>query len=208
MPITTIDSIYTHFRANFKDSPDFALEYYQQNADVLDNVQKFTSVSELKYYTELSWHYINALLTKDHYNDACNEAAKRLHLIDHHIRLYNDRSVKDDWYYGIFFLSGMAAFKLRDFSNAVKIFKQLVIADPTNDLYKKWLSDSLYSIRLRIIHAIWVVSAMLLLFVLFFEEFIPSKEIKLGLTIIGFVGVVWNLCYEFWTKRSFRKKEV
>jgi len=206
MQAQTIDSIYTHFRASFKETPEFVIDYYRQNAGVMDGIQHFSSPSELKYFSELSWHYLNALFSKDHYNETIDEAEKRLLIIERHLKLLNDRSVKDEWYFGIYLLKGMAAFKLRNFRVATKLFKHLADQDPQNDLYRKWLRDSLYSQRLRIIHAIWAVAALLLLFVLFFEEFIPSSFARLGLTVAGFLGVAFNLGYEFYAKRSFRKK--
>lgn len=206
MGAQTIDSIYTHFRASFKETPEFAIQYYRQNAGVLDAVNKFSSVAETRYFTELSWHYVNALFAKDHYNETIDECDRRLQLIDRHIGLFNDRSIRDNWYLGLVFLKAMAAYKLRSYALATTLLRQLLREDPHNDLYHKWLRDARYGRRIRIIHAIWALSAVTLVFVLFFEEFIPSQQVKLALTIGGFLGVVWNLGYEFYAKRNFRRK--
>ena len=205
MAAQTIDSIYTQFRANFKDTPEFAIEYYQLNAHQLNNHQDLSSLAELKYYTELTWHYVNALFVKEQYNKTIDEADRKLNYINQQMHLLKDEPAKDDWYYGILFLKAMAQYKLRNFKQATPLLKRLVAAVPENDLYHKWLRDAQYGERLRIIHAIWAASAIILLFVLFFEEFIPSKELKLIITIIGFAGIAWNLFYEFYAKRSFRK---
>ncbi|HRO44000.1 MAG TPA: hypothetical protein PL009_14285 [Flavipsychrobacter sp.] len=202
----TIDSVYTHFRASFKETPEFAIGYFQRNAAVIDGIEGFASAAEVGYYAELSWHYLNAIFNKDHYNETIDEANKRLGVIEGYIGLLKDGGARDEWYSGILFLKGMAAFKLRNFGASTAVFRRLVGQDGGNDLYRKWLRDSLYNERLRVIHGVWAVSAVLLLFVLFFEEFIPYRVVKIGMTVVGFLGVVFNLGYEFWAKRSFRRR--
>jgi tetratricopeptide (TPR) repeat protein len=201
----TFDNIYTHFRASFKDSPDFAIEYYTRHGSFIKNLKSFTTPTDLAYFIEISWHYINALYLKDHYNEALDEIERVLPIINEElVRMYaND--LKGEWYYGIYFLKGLASYKLREYRAAVSIFQGLIKQDPRNDLYQKWFRYSEYGARLRMINLVWIASSILLLFVLFFEEFLPNREIKIVLTIIGFAGVIWNLLYEFQARRSFRK---
>ena len=208
MSVQTLDQIYTSFRAGFKDTPDFAIDFYRNNASVLEGMKHFASPSELKYFTEINWHYINALLQRDHYNDAIDEANITLSVIDFEADRLHAPMVNDDWYCGILYLKGMSHYKLRNYKEAEPIFKWLVTEDPGNDLYYKWHQNSLYGIRLRWVNAIWSVSAIILLFVLFFEEFIPSKAARLGITIIGFSGVVGNLVYEYYSRRSYRRSRL
>jgi tetratricopeptide (TPR) repeat protein len=205
MSFQTLDQIYTSFRAGFKDTPEFAIDFYKRNASVLDGLEHFASPSELKYFTEINWHYINALLQRDHYNQAIDEANITLPIIDFEAGRLNAPTVKDDWYCGILYLKGMAQYKLRNYKEAAPIFKTLLKEDPENDLYNKWYQNSLYGMRLRWVNAIWSVSAIILLFVLFFEEFIPSKGARLAITIVGFSGVVGNLVYEYYSRRSYRR---
>lgn len=208
MATATLDSIYTHFKAGFKESPDFAIDCYEKNAIVFDTIKTFATAEELKYFIELNWHYINALFAKDHYNQAIDEANAVLPLIDSELIKLNASHLKNDWYYGIFFLKGMAHYKLRNYKEATPVFKALCVQDTQNDLYHKWHRSSKYGQRLRLINMIWSGSAIILLFVLFFEEFITSIPIKIGLTTLGFLGIAGNLVYEFYSRRSYRKKSI
>lgn len=206
MAVATLDSVYTHFKAGFNDSPEFAINCYEENAALFDNIKTFHSAEDLRYFLELNWHYINALFTKDHYNQAIDEANTIMPLVDSEMKRFNANELKNDWYYGIIFLKAMAHYKLRNYTVATPIFKELCNHDQHNDLYYKWYRSSVYGQRLRIVNAIWTSSAIILLFVLFFEEFIPSTSIKFVLTILGFLGIAGNLIYEYFARRSYRKK--
>ena len=208
MSAKSLDHIYTSFRAGFQDSPDFAIDFYQRHASALDGMERFDNPSQVKYFAELNWHYINALLQKDHYNRSIDEASITLPLIEFESSRLNAPDVRDEWYRGILYLKGMAHYRLRDYKHAVAAFKDLLSLDPENDLYYKWYHNALYGQRLRYTNLIWSVSAVLLLFVLFFEEFLPGTKSRLGLTILGFAGVVGNLAYEYHSRRSFRRVKI
>jgi tetratricopeptide (TPR) repeat protein len=201
----TFDNIYTHFRASFKESPEYAIDYYTRHGSFINSIKSFNTPSNLAYFIEMSWHYINALYLKDHYNEALDEIERVLPIINEGlIRMYaND--LKGEWYYGIYFLKGLASYKLRDYKTAVAVFGNLIKHDAKNDLYQKWFRYSEYGQRLRSINIVWIGSSILLLFFQFFAEFLPGKTPKIVLSAIGLAGVIWNLLYEFYARRSFRK---
>jgi hypothetical protein len=200
----SFDNIYTHFRASFKDDPDFAIEYYARHGKFIKGLKTFSNPTDLAYFIEMSWHYINALYLKDHYNEALDEIARVLPIINEGLVKMYANDLKGEWFYGLYFLKGLASYKLRDYKTAVSVFRGLKKVEPGNDLYEKWLRYSQYGQRLRSINMVWIGSCILLLFVLFFEEFLPNTATKVALSSLGIAGVAWNLLFEFHARRSFR----
>ena len=199
-----LGQIYTKFKANFADNPEYVKTFFRTEADGL-NRSGITDHEDLQQYSELAWHHVNALLASNHYNEAADEADRLLNILAARTPELSHQVHAGEWHSGLIFLKGMALYKLRQFSGSVQVFRHLCESDPGNDLYRKWLRDARYGSRLRLIHGTWALSAIILLFVLFFSEYIHSPVLKFGLTALGFAGVVWNLGFEFYAKRSLRR---
>src|SRR6185437_7611271 len=113
MAATTIHQLFNEYTSAPDDQPEYVLDFFMRNAIPFNNVNAFQNSDELHLYIELIWQYLNALYKKDRYNDTINNAIKYMLIIDSEIARLNSSSIRDEWYYGIFFFKGIAAYRLR-----------------------------------------------------------------------------------------------
>ncbi len=202
-----IKELYREFKAMPDPTPGSMIDFFSANHLFFDNLAGFNDAAEVTLYIELTWHYMNALTKKERYNDTVDTAIKHLTLIDSEIKRFKLLALRDDWYYGVLFMEGAASYNLRDFKTATTIFRKLVAHDPQNDSYNSWLVYSKYRQKLWVTYSIWAVSIGIMSVDLFFHELIPWRGVRLTLLAIGFIGFVTNIVWDYFIKRSFRKKK-
>ncbi len=207
MTATSIDSIYNDFRTSYQNnSPDFTIDFYQNNAVLLNNVKTFRDSEQLRLYIELTWQFLNAKHSKCHFNDIIETVNQKRLLIDSEISRLDSDKLKDDWYYGIIFFQGMSIYNLNDYKTATPIFKELVKYDSKNDRYKNWLNYSLYGQRLWLSRTITIVCGVLLFIEIFFSKLLHlSPLVGLWIDGIALSGIIFTLGYDYYIKNSFRK---
>ena len=67
-----IENIYSDYRINFVDKPDFVLDFYEKNAIYFNNIKAFKDKEELRQYIEIIGKYAESIYKKDW----CNQASK------------------------------------------------------------------------------------------------------------------------------------
>jgi len=201
-----IENIYSDFRTNYENTPDFLIDFYKKNSIYLNNIKGFIDKQNLKFYIEIICKYAEAIYQKDHYNLAIDIIDEKQIFIDNEINRLNAAELKDSWYYSLQFVKGMASYYLKDYKTATSIFKNLVQFDNQNDLYKIWLTNSQYGLNLSIVRIINIVCAILVLTEIIFESQIRNGYVRISILVIGFLGLLSNWTYEYYIKRSFRKK--
>lgn len=207
MAANTIRQLFNEYTSAPDDQPNYVLDFFTRNAIPFNNVNTFQDRDELHIYIELIWQYLNALYKKDRYNDTINNAIKYIQIIDSEIERLDSSSIKDEWYYGIFLLKGIAAYRLRDYKTATLVFKKLANHDIKNENYKIWLNYSRYGQRKWISKTIMIICALLLLTEIFFKKYLPSFIVKIsldGIALSGFIGV---LVYDYYIQRNLRKTQ-
>ena len=187
-------------------SPDYALDFFSRNALQFNKITRFQDSDELHLYIELTWQYLNALFVKERYNNTVDKSIKHLEIIVREMERLNISGIKNDWYYGIHFLKGMATYRLRDYKTSVLIFKRLMETDPKNESYKNWFDFSRYGQRIWISHTITIVCAAILIIEIFFNKYIPSFMVRISLDGIALTGIIGTLFYDYYIKRNFRKR--
>jgi len=196
--------IYSDFRADFKDSPDFVIDFYSKHSLFINNIRTLKDKEDLRLFIELTWQYLNATYLKDRFNDTIDHADKTLAIIDIEIKRLDVTDLKDIWYYGILFLKGMASYNLRDYKNATPIFRQLIQVDSKNESYKRWLSNSTYGEKLWLINTTNIVCGLIILASILFRDLIPVL-MRFPLSAIGVLGLTSTWVYGYYIKKSFRK---
>ena len=150
-------------------------------------------------------HYVNAILKKEHYNDAIDEVVKTLPFINKEIERLSANDLKDGFYYSILYSSGMSNYNLREYKIATPIFKELVTYDSKNDNYKKWFAYSKLGERLLIARALNILfCAMLLLDIFIGKKYLSPSEREV-LDGTAFIGIMSIVGYDYYVKRSYRK---
>jgi hypothetical protein len=205
MAINSIQLLYNDFRGTTEYSPDYTLDFFSRNAIEFNDINTFQDSDVLHLYIELTWQYINALFVKDRYNNTIDQSTKHLEIIDKEIECLCVNSIKDEWYYGILFLKGMAAYRLRDYKTSTFIFKGLTQVDSKNENYKNWLHFSKYGQRMWISAIIAIICCILLLIEIFFGKYIPSFMARISLDGIALTGFIGTILYDYYIKRSFKK---
>jgi len=200
-----IQNIYSDFRTNYQNNPDFLIDFYKSNSIYLNNIKGFIDKQNLKFYIEIICKYAEAIYQKDHYNLAIDLIDEKQFFIDNEIKRLNAAELKDSWYYSLQFVKGMASYYLKDYKTATSIFKTLVQFDNQNDLYKIWLTNSKYGLNLWIVRIINIVCAILILTEIIFESRIRNFYVRISMLGIGLLGLLSNWIYEYYIKRSFRK---
>src|SRR5688572_4025309 len=203
MPLT-IETIYTDFRSNFKDTPNFTIDFYLEHAIFFKNIKQFSNKEELRLFIELNWQYLNATFRKDRFNETVDIVNEIQPLIEREIVRLNASDLKDDWYDGIIAFKGMATYKLRDYKTATSIFSTLVKVDPKKDNYRNWLNHSTYGKKQIIINILGITFLTIGTIVPLFKNNIPVS-IRFPVLLICAIGFfsVWG--YDFYIKRSLRK---
>ena len=97
------------------------------------------------------------------------------------------------------------AYRLKDYKTSTTIFKVLTKHDDKNENYKRWLSYSTYGQRIWLVNTINIVFGGLVFINIFFKDFISNQTLRTTLSITAFVGLMSNLGYEYYIKRSYRK---
>jgi tetratricopeptide (TPR) repeat protein len=204
---STIETIYNDFRSAKQFSNDYAIDFFETNPVSLSDFKTFKDRNDLKFFIELVWQYANALYLKNRYNDTIDKTIKYFPVIESEVERVGDRTLKDDWYYGILFLKGMASYNLRDYKASTPIFKQLVARDPKNENYQKWLNYSLYGQRMWISKTIVIVCCALIAIEIFFGKYVPSIA-RMSLDGIALLGLIGTGVYDYYIKRSRRKSSL
>lgn len=130
---------------------DAIIEFYERNQLYFNNFATIADDDTLINIIQIKANYINALIAKMRFSKAKNTLASRnvlLQKIAHHPTLFAQYTEKYTFYAGI--VNG----NLKNYKEALKIFKQLTRIDPENDIYQDWLSQmklKLQSKRLSII---------------------------------------------------------
>lgn len=200
-----IEKIYSDFRTDFENSPDYVIDFYSKNILFLNNIETFTDKEELRFFIEIVWQYLNAIYQKDRFNETVDFSDRNLKLIDSELSRLVADDLKNDWYNGILHFKGMAAYRLRDYKTSTLIYKYLTTADPKNDSFKNWLNYSAYGQRLWLINSINVVCGLLVLIYFFSKEYIELFSVRISILGIAMLGLFTNWGYEYYIKRSFRR---
>lgn len=202
---SNIEKIYHDFRADFENKPDYVIDFYSKNSLLLINILTFKNKEELGLFIEITWQYLNAVYQKDRFNETIDFADKNLKLVDSELIRLNAIELKNKWYHGILHFKGMAAYRLREYKTSTQIYKYLTTVDTKNDNFKNWLNYSLYGQRIWMVKAINILCGIMIVIDIFFKENIKSFEIRNSLLGIGFLGLLANLGYEYYIKRSYRR---
>jgi hypothetical protein len=207
MATASIESIYIDYRTAPEFPPDYTLQFFEKNDIFLKNLA-IKNNNALTLFIELAWQHLNALYQKDRYNETFDNALRYLRIIDGKINEHNNATKKNEWYYGILFFEGMAAYQLRAYKISTPVFKELTEHDSKSDNYKNWLRYSKHGQRLWISKTITVVCGLLLLIEIFFKKYIPSFFLRISLDGIALVGIMGVSIYEYQINRSFRKSNL
>jgi hypothetical protein len=199
-----IENIYSEFNLDGK-SADFPIVFYEKHSIALNNIQSFTEKKELKLYIEIICKYAEAVYHKDRFNSAIDIIDKEQLFIDKEIQRLNAEDLKDDWYYSLQFVKGMASYNLKDYKTSTPIFKKLVQFDNQNERFKGWLEYSKYGSNIWLVRTINIMAVGLLLIYIFCHSQIPNFYVRQTIALIALLGWLATTAYEIYIKRSHRK---
>ena len=201
----SIENIYSDFRTNYVDKPEFAIDFYEKNSIYLNNIKQFRDKNELRFYIELVSKYAEAVYQKDRCNLAVDIVDKQQIFIDNEIQRLDADDLKDAWYHSLQFVKAMASYNLKDYKTATPIFKKLVQFDNQNDRYKNWLTHSQYGLKLWLVRTINIVCVGLVVAEMIFKSQIPNYHVRQTMLVVGLLGLLSNSAFEYYLKRNHRK---
>jgi hypothetical protein len=206
MASTTIENIYSEYYSTYQNGTDFMVGFYEKNLLFFKNIKQLNSTEELRMYTELISRYVEALYQKGQYSVAVDAVNNCQPFIDEEIqRLNASDEIKNDWYYNLSFIKGMANYYVRDYRTSKSIFKKLVLIDNQNDKYKNWLVSSKHAQKSTFIRVFGVGCLLLVTTVLLFEKSIPW-HIGMILNKFAIIGILFVAIYEYFPHLFFRNK--
>lgn len=198
-----IQNLYNEFLGTSETTnPDITLAFFMKHESFFNNLNHFESEADLKVYIFLVWQYVNALFQKNRFNETIDSISKFQFIADKNIEKIPIK--KDDWYYGILFINGIAYYRLRDYKNAIPIFKKLVTEDSKNENYRLWLFDAQFESRRRFANIIFIVSAALLLIEILSKSIITSATIRLCIDAVSLCGIIFYFIFDWSAKKSRR----
>jgi len=204
----SIENIYSDFRTNYVDKPDFTIDFFEKNSIYFNCIKQLNNKEELRLYIQLVCKYAEANYYKDHFNIAVDIVNKQQPFIDNEIHSLNANDLKDDWYYYLQFVKGMASYRLRDYKTSTPIFKKLVEYDTKNDNFKNWLRNSLYGKRMWISTTIIITCIALVTIDIIFGNYIPSFIVRISFVGVALTGLFVTGFYYYYLKRSRRKSQL
>jgi tetratricopeptide (TPR) repeat protein len=207
LPITTIEDIYSEFSSVNIYEPDSIIGFYEKNAIFFNNIKQFKDADELIMYIEIVCRYATAIKDKGRYNLAIDFLEKHQVFIDQERKRLNISDTDNFYYNGLSLIKGVAYYNLKDYKTSTPIFKKLVLLDNQSDLYAEWYQYSLYGQRRWISNVILIISMALIAIGIVFSKAIKSPIIKIQMDSIGILGILGTSIYDYYTKRSFRKKK-
>jgi len=207
MPSSLVSNLYDDFTSTYNDDPQFIIDFFNKNTIVFNNLKTLADEDDLRCYIELSMSHAYALFQKNRYTETIDSINKTLPIIDKEIIKLNANESRDG-YYTLFFLKGQASYRLNDYKTATPIFKELIVYDPKNENYKKWLRDSINKKEVRIFTMITIGSSMLILIETMLSFFkIGSLSFRNTLLITALSGLIGGFIYNLYNERSFRKSK-
>jgi hypothetical protein len=205
MAAETIENVYYDFRSNYQNTAKYVIDTYNRSAILLNNITSFKNKEELKMYIELNSKYVEALYQLKHYNDLLDVVDKNQGMIDSEIMRFDAAEVKDEWYYQLFFVKGMASYGLKDYKTSTPIFKELVALYPKNELYKNWLAHSKYRKFDKYGGVVVILTGIIIIINIFFKNSFPYY-LRQGMLIVSLVCLISGTVYNSYLKRSLRRK--
>jgi hypothetical protein len=202
-----LDDILNTYKSEYIGNNDFLIDLYSKNLILLNNINSFKNTDQLYTFISLTWRYVNAIYEKDQFNNTVTMVNKSLCIIDKGIEMLNANELRNDFYYGLIFLKGMACYRLQDYKSSTPIFKQLTEIDDKNDNFKKWLKYSKYGQNLWLVNTIWIVSIFLLAVDILFKSYVTNSTLRILIPTVGLIGLISNYSFEYYIKRSFKKSE-
>jgi tetratricopeptide (TPR) repeat protein len=200
-------NIYNALLALPDKNPDNIIAFYNKQLLILNNISSLETEDELLTFMAINDYYINALVYKKQFNNALTIIAKVLPLIDLSLEKLNIELRKEPSYLNIIFNKAVACNQLRDYAAAYQILKPLTELDPQNDLYKLWLRGSDHGRQ-----KVWLNTANytfgIMILLSLFNRYIPFPFVRIGLPLIGTIGLIACYIYERDLKRHFRTASV
>jgi len=203
----SIEKVYSEFMDASEANPDFIVDFFKRVGIFKIDIKSFNNENELRLYIELTWQYIRALYKKDYYNEAIDFIEARLLIIENEINRLASPKLKDKWFLDLFFYYGASYYRLKNYLEATKIFKDLVNRDNKNDSYKEWLRISnnyRYKIYLWII---LIVSAIIFTSSIILIRFFHFGRNILYLEDLALIGMIVSFLFEYFIDRPFRKRK-
>jgi hypothetical protein len=189
MTANRLDDIYSDFRASFENSPDFVINFFANHSVYFNNITSFKNQEDLGLFIELTWQYLNAIYAKSRFSEITNTVDQKLAIIDNELGRLSANDLKNDWYYGLHLIKGMALFHDGDYKTAGSIFKGLMASQHRRVL---WLLNPL-----------WILWAFLIFNDIFLKDYITKSTSRL-LSTIGLLCMLITWGYDYYMRRKIR----
>jgi tetratricopeptide (TPR) repeat protein len=119
-------------KTNWK-STDSVINFYERYKVYLDNLDLIKDTDDLIQALDIKLTYLFALDEKKHYT----KADKNLKDISNSLKNIQDTDSFNRIYERFLFISGVISYRLKKYDESFKMFNEIKIIDPDNDLYKK-----------------------------------------------------------------------
>jgi tetratricopeptide (TPR) repeat protein len=203
--LNTLQDIYTGFRANFIEEPDYSINFYNSNAILLNNITRLNDENELRMYIQINCKYLEALYKKHRYNKTVEYAEIKIPFIESEIERLNAPEVKNDWYYKLYFAKAVAYYYLNEYTKSTDMFKFLVNVDPQDELYKSWLLYSDHGKKRWLINSALIISLVMMITYFMLKSYLPAP-VRICWTISQFIIGIGAILYDYLIRRSFKSK--
>jgi len=135
--------LYEKFTANYIDSPDYSIEFFNSHRIIFNNIKHFNNQMDFGLFMEMFYAYINALEKKNQYNNIIDAVLVSLTTVENAIDEFGISRSTFNLYKWLLFLYGSAYYYLKDYNTALKIFNAIKKYDPENDKLDLWIEYSI-----------------------------------------------------------------
>jgi tetratricopeptide (TPR) repeat protein len=204
--MTIIEKVYGNFVLTTMESPDTAINFFNENIVVFNNIERFETKEDLINFEHMFWFYSSALFERGRYNDTIDIVLKFLPIIEIGIEEFEIDKSSDKHYKRIIYEKARASYNLNDYNAAFNDFKELSSYEPNNDRYKNWLSSSNNGKQQRIINALCIFGTIGLITDVVGGKSIP-KEPRVFIISISLIFLIIALVMQIIISRNKRRRK-
>jgi len=200
-----MEQLYKKFKS-LHYSVEQCVVFYNDNIITINNTHNFNKEYDLLAFAEIYYGCMFCLIQKGQYNKAIDSITKVLPVIEESIDKFNVTRATFRNYVWLLWQQGIAYYNLKDYAQAIKLFKKVHEYEPENDKMTEWMEWANWGRITRFMPVLLVFSSIGIVIDALGKAFIPVG-IRQIILIISILICVPYLILDIYLKRKRLKKK-
>lgn len=200
-----MEQLYKKFKSLHYSIED-CISFYNDNAITINNVHNFNSEYDFLAFAEIYYGCMFCLIQKGQYNKALDSITKVLPILEDGIDKFNINRAIFSNYVWLLWQQGIAYYNLKDYNQAIKLFKKVHEYEPDNDKMTEWLEWANWGRMTKYIPVLMILGFIGVMTNILGKAFIP-RNIKLIISVISVLILLSCLILDLYLRRKRRKRK-